>query len=199
MADRTDEYTWFFRTEFRSVVRTAYLVLRDVQRAEDVAQDAFTQLYVHWPKVSRYERPEAWVRRVAIRRAVKMLQRDRRRIELERVDAPIASDPLAYDDELAEALGELPPQQRAAVALFYLEDRPVAEVAEIIGCSPSTAKVHLHRRTRTPSSEPGTRLGRRCRSTLAARTAGPCDIAPRARRGSAISTKRSRAGAAGWR
>ena len=45
---------------------------------------------------------------------------------------------------MAEALGELPPQQRAAVALFYLEDRPVAEVAEIIGCSPSTAKVHLH-------------------------------------------------------
>ena len=144
MADRTDEYTWFFRTEFRSVVRTAYLVLHDVQRAEDVAQDAFTQLYVHWPKVSRYERPEAWVRRVAIRRAVKILQRDRRRTELERVDAPIASDPLAYDDELARALGELPPQQRAAVALFYLEDRPVAEVAGIIGCSPSTAKVHLH-------------------------------------------------------
>ena len=62
-----------------------------------------------------------------------MLQRDRRRIELERVDAPIASDPLAYDDELAEALGELLLQQRAAVALFYLEDRPVAEVAEMIG------------------------------------------------------------------
>ena len=57
MADRTDEYTWFSRTEFRSVVRTAYLVLRDVQRAEDVAQDAFTQLYVHWPKVAPHERP----------------------------------------------------------------------------------------------------------------------------------------------
>jgi RNA polymerase sigma factor (sigma-70 family) len=35
--------------------------------------------------------------------------------------------------------------QRAAVVLFYFEDRPVSEVAEILDCSTSTAKVHLHK------------------------------------------------------
>jgi hypothetical protein len=43
------------------VVQTAYLVLHDRQRAEDVAQEAFTQLFVHWKRVSRYQRPDAWV------------------------------------------------------------------------------------------------------------------------------------------
>ncbi len=40
---------------------------------------------------------------------------------------------------------QLPGRQAAAVALHYLEDRPVAEVADTLGCAESTAKVHLHR------------------------------------------------------
>jgi RNA polymerase sigma-70 factor (ECF subfamily) len=35
--------------------------------------------------------------------------------------------------------------QRAAVILFYLEDQPIAEVAQILECSKNTASVHLHR------------------------------------------------------
>ena len=73
--DIDDEYAIFFENEYRSVVRTAFLIVRNLQRAEDVAQDAFVQLYQHWGKVSRYERPEAWVRRVAIRLAVREVKR----------------------------------------------------------------------------------------------------------------------------
>jgi hypothetical protein len=40
MDDAQAEYTWFYRTEFRAVVQTAYLVLHDRQQAEDVAQEA---------------------------------------------------------------------------------------------------------------------------------------------------------------
>jgi RNA polymerase sigma-70 factor (ECF subfamily) len=39
--------------------------------------------------------------------------------------------------------------QRAAIVLFYFEDRPVSEIAEILDCAPSTAKVHLHRARKT--------------------------------------------------
>ena len=45
-----DEYTAFFRAEYRSVVRTAFLIVQDSQRAEDIAQDAFVQAYQHWRK-----------------------------------------------------------------------------------------------------------------------------------------------------
>lgn len=135
-------YAWLFREEFATVVRTAFLILHDRQEAEDVAQEAFTQLLVHWRKVGRYERPEAWVRRVAIRLAARRLRRERLRDVLHRsVDPPVPTLPV--DVDLLRALRALPAQQRAAVALFYLEDRPMAEIAQILGCSKATVKVHL--------------------------------------------------------
>jgi RNA polymerase sigma factor (sigma-70 family) len=144
MDEAHDEYTWFFRAEFRAVTQTAYLVLHDRQRAEDVAQEAFTQLLVHWKKVSRYQRPDAWVRRVAIRLASRVASRERRRAHIERDERREATVP-DRDLDLIRALRSLPPQQRAAVALFYFEDRPTEEVAHILGCTESTATVHLHK------------------------------------------------------
>ena len=50
-----------------------------------------------------------------------------------------------YDHEFWDQVRKLPAKQAQAISLFYLEDRPVAELAEILGCTKSTAKVHLHR------------------------------------------------------
>ncbi|HEX2031074.1 MAG TPA: sigma factor, partial [Actinomycetota bacterium] len=61
------DFGWLFREEYPSIVRTAYLMLGDREAAEDVAQEAFARLFARWGKVSRYDRPGAWVRRVAIR------------------------------------------------------------------------------------------------------------------------------------
>lgn len=136
------EYALLFRDEFPAVVRTVFLILHDRQGAEDVAQEAFTQLLVHWRKISRYELPEAWVRRVAIRLAVRGLRREGLRSALHReVEPPSVTSPV--DVDLVRAVRSLPPQQRAAIALFYFEDQPVSEIARILDCSESTAKVHL--------------------------------------------------------
>ena len=40
---------------------------------------------------------------------------------------------------------QLPEQQRWAVTLFYVDDRPVSEVARILGCSEGSVKTHLSR------------------------------------------------------
>jgi RNA polymerase sigma-70 factor (ECF subfamily) len=48
-----------------------------------------------------------------------------------------------HDVDLLNAVKQLPTQQRAAVALFYFEDRPLPEVAHILGCSHAAAKVHV--------------------------------------------------------
>jgi RNA polymerase sigma-70 factor (ECF subfamily) len=141
------DYTWFFRTEFPSVVRTVYLILRDRERAEDISQDAFMQLYAHWRKVSRYERPEAWVRRVAIRMAVRHRKRDLLRASLERRSANTAN-PTSGDLDLEHAMELLSPMQRAVVVLYYFEDRPTPEIVEILGMSQSTVRVHLTRARR---------------------------------------------------
>ena len=87
------------------------------------------------------------MRRVAIRLAVRDAKREARRAVLTRretrePDAP-ASD--AIDVDLLAAIGRLPVQQRSVVVLFYFEDRPMQEIADIIDCSISTGWVHLHR------------------------------------------------------
>ena len=55
----------------------------------------------------------------------------------------LAVDPLsALDarDELFQALGQLPPRQRAVLVLRYFNDLTEAQVAEVLGCSPGTVK-----------------------------------------------------------
>jgi RNA polymerase sigma factor (sigma-70 family) len=147
VTEREREYAWFFRTEFTPVLRTVFLILRDRGLAEDIAQDAFMQLYTHWRKVSRYERPEAWVRRVAIRMAVRQQRRDRIRPIVERAadTGSLHEDP---EVDLAGAMKALSPTQRAVVVLYYYEDRPTAEIVEILGMSQSTVRVHLSRARR---------------------------------------------------
>jgi RNA polymerase sigma factor (sigma-70 family) len=143
-----EAFTWFFRAEYPNVVRTIGFVLHDGEQARDVAQEAFIQLMANWDTVSRYDRPAAWVRRVAIRLAMRgrhrdVLRRTRERLVEEPAALPgTAEVPAALD--LRAAVRRLPPAQRAAVALFYYEDQPVSEVAVIMGCAPATVRVHLH-------------------------------------------------------
>jgi RNA polymerase sigma factor (sigma-70 family) len=146
VAEEDPEFTALFQAEFASVVREVYLVCHDVGRAEEITQDAFVELLRRWRRVAGYDRPGAWVRRVAIRAALRSVRREARRQPLERravVGATGSPEPEAR--ELLEVVRSLPPQQRAAVALFYYEDLPVEEVAAVLGCSPATARVHLHK------------------------------------------------------
>src|SRR5437899_13100294 len=117
MRQSDETFEMFFLAEHGSVLRTVQLILGDRQAAEDATQEAFYRLLVHWRKVSQYERPGAWVRRVAIRIAVRA-RGSRRRDEI----APARSgvDAGAHVD-LHRALHAIGPAQRAAVVLFYYE------------------------------------------------------------------------------
>ncbi len=145
---RDEEFRDVFVEDYDRVVRTVYLILRDEGRAEEIAQEAFLELLRHWSRVSGHDMPDAWVRRVAIRMAVRSLKRERaletamlRSVSENRSQAP----DVAAGADVLNAVGTLPAQQRAAVVLFYYEDRPIDEVAQILDCSSSTARVHLHK------------------------------------------------------
>jgi len=142
-----------FVAEYPALVRTLAMIARDRTAAEDIAQDAFVQLLRHWPQVSAYDAPGAWLRRVAIRMAVRQDHRAKVRPLRERqayASAPTAVEETGHhtDPALMAAVAQLSPQQRSVVVLFYLEDRPMAEVADLVGCSAATGWVHLHRARR---------------------------------------------------
>jgi RNA polymerase sigma-70 factor (ECF subfamily) len=145
---RSDSFETFFRREYKPMVALAAAVSGSAEGAEDVAQEAMVRARRHWDRVSAYDKPGTWVRRVTINLAIS----SRRRIAVE-AKARLAwlerrepaEQPQALDPDLLRALRALSPQQRAAVSLHYLEDRPTPEIADLLGCSESTARVHLHR------------------------------------------------------
>ena len=54
----------FYERELRSVIGLAYALSGSRSAAEDLAQDAFVAAHKNWGKISQYDKPEAWVRRV---------------------------------------------------------------------------------------------------------------------------------------
>lgn len=144
---REDQFHELFAAAYPQVVRTVWFVVHDRGMAEEIAQDAFTALYRDWSRLHSFDRPDLWVRRVAIRRAQREARRQVRRIVLERATGtlrPVDDGFSLPDPDLIAAIRTLPPKQRAILVLFYLEDRPMSEVAELVGCSPSTGFVQLH-------------------------------------------------------
>jgi RNA polymerase sigma-70 factor (ECF subfamily) len=144
MAAASGDFDSMFAAEYSAVLRTVFLICHDTHQAQDITQEAFVELLRHWDKVSRYERPGAWVRRVAIRKLHKTMRRDvRRRAAEGSLDPPATLEPA--DVDVLRAVRALPLRQRTAVVLHYFEDLSLHDVADVLDCSASTAGVHLHR------------------------------------------------------
>lgn len=139
----------FYRREFRDVVGLAYALSGSRLGAEDLAQEAFAAAHQRWDRIGGYDKPGAWVRRVVANMAVSGFRRKAVEAKALARLAGQRHQPLpeldAEDDEFWRKVRQLPDQQAKAIALFYIEDRPVADIADILDCSPATAKVHLFR------------------------------------------------------
>jgi RNA polymerase sigma factor (sigma-70 family) len=147
-AHNAADYDDFFRLHYPHVVRVVHSILGDRARAEEVAQEAFVRLYLRWARVSTYDQPAAWTRRVAVRLAFRVSRRDRVRSALERRAATIdLSDEPAPATDLS-LVRRLPRNQRVAVTLHYVEDLSIPDVAAAMGCAEATVRVHLHRARR---------------------------------------------------
>src|SRR5213592_2517236 len=88
-----------FRLEYGRVVASVVRIVRDIDTAEEVVQEAFAQALDRWPADGTPDRPGAWLLTTARRRALDHLRRARR--------ADARADALAYEAELG-ALEEMP-------------------------------------------------------------------------------------------
>jgi RNA polymerase sigma-70 factor (sigma-E family) len=143
-----EDFDAFVRARWTTTARLAYALTLDHQRAEDLAQEAFTKLWFHWKKV-RGGSPEGYLRRIV---TTTYLSSTRRRWTGERpTESPpdVAIGPVTgqVDDRIAlqEAMRQLSPRQRAAVYLRYAEDLSEQKVAELLGCSVGSVKQHTRR------------------------------------------------------
>lgn len=148
-----------FAAEFDRLFERAYAVARrligDPTAAEDVAAEALTRTYVHWNRVRGFEYRDAWVARVATNLAIKAC---RRRPAARESFTKDPSDETTLRLALVDALARLPRRQREAVALRYLADLTIDDVALTLGVSAGTVKQSVHRALRTLRDQLGTDL-----------------------------------------
>jgi RNA polymerase sigma-70 factor (sigma-E family) len=133
-----------------ALFRTGYLMTGDARDAEDLVQETFLRVARRWNRVRAMDHPAAYARRILINLVLRDGdRRSREKAELVPEGAWIdaadqdAAHVLRAIDDVAEfrwALAQLPARQRAVLVLRYWADLPVAEVADILGCSAGTVK-----------------------------------------------------------
>jgi RNA polymerase sigma-70 factor (ECF subfamily) len=137
-----------YRRDFTAVVGLVYALSGSRHVAEELAQEAFLSAHRRWDRISGYDDPGAWIRRVAVNQAVSALRR--RSVEARTVlrlsgQRPLP-DRLPDDAEVFwRAVRRLPTRQAQVIALHYLEDRSVKDIAAVLECAEATVRVHLHR------------------------------------------------------
>lgn len=157
------DFDALFRAHRQRLVDTLTVVAGDRERAADAVQDAFVKAHLRWHKISRYDDPIGWVRRVAINRLKdghRSERRKRRAVDRLAGEREQFADPPATA-ELTESLALLPRQQRLCLALFYVADLAIADIADDLSISEGSVKSHLHdgrralrRQTATHDEEP---------------------------------------------
>jgi RNA polymerase sigma-70 factor (ECF subfamily) len=155
------DFDAFFRAEQPKMVALALALTGVPEVARDLAQDALAKAYRSWQFVSAMDRPGAWLRRVTINGAMSWHRSASRET---RAHARLGGEgstetPEQESDRFWSAVRSLPDRQRAAVALHYLEDMSVADVAAALDIAEGTVKASLFKARATLAAALGVERG----------------------------------------
>ena len=137
-----------YQNDYPAVVGLVYGLTGSRWVAEDLTQEAFLRAHRDWSRVGEMASPGGWVRHVALN-----LARSRwRRLRSEAMAKLAVSSnedstnpPSDLDtEEFWTEVRRLPTRQAQAVTLRYVEDRSVAEIADVLGVAEGTVKALLH-------------------------------------------------------
>jgi RNA polymerase sigma-70 factor (sigma-E family) len=130
--------TWA-RARQQTLVRSAYLLTGDFQRAEDLVQEALIRAATRWDRLSEGN-PDAWVRTVVYRENVSWWRRTRRERLVQDVPDGSVPGPGEAAVLLRDALAGLTWGQRAVLLLRYAEGLSVADTAAALGVTDGSVK-----------------------------------------------------------
>ena len=138
-----ERFSAWARTRMDELLHFGAALTGERDSAQDLVQTALARTWAAWPRVTRRDDPEGYVRRVMVNEQIGEWRR-RGRAAVPVPPPPAASDPvdavIDRGDRLWAALLSLAPRQRAVVVLRYCEDRSELETSQLLGCSVGTVK-----------------------------------------------------------
>ena len=149
--DAAQAVTALYSAHYRSLVRLAVLLVRDVATAEEVVQDSFIALHAAWRRLGDTEKALSYLRQSVVNRSRSVL---RHRVTVNKIAPDLLPDlPAAEQDALTllersaviSALRALPPRQRETLVLRYYADLSDAQIAATMGISIGAVKSHTAR------------------------------------------------------
>jgi RNA polymerase sigma-70 factor (sigma-E family) len=149
--DADDAVTALYSAQYRSLVRLAALLLRDVGAAEEVVQDSFIAMHGSWRRLRDPDRALAYLRQSVVNRSRSALRH--RSVQQRHAPAPMPDNASAEHaaletlerEEVIRALHLLPGRQREVLVLRYYLDLSEAQIADAIGISRGAVKSHASR------------------------------------------------------
>jgi RNA polymerase sigma-70 factor, ECF subfamily len=144
----TSGFEDFYRHEYPGLYAVAASLASGMNAADDLVQDTMLRAFVNWKRVQRLDRPGGWCHRILINLCRNWYHRrltETRFVSRQRREEPATSGPSGDTLAFCDAVRRLPSRPRAVVALYYLGDRSVAEVASILGVPEGTVRSDLSR------------------------------------------------------
>ena len=148
-ADRA--VTALYSTHYRSLVRLAVSLVRDIATAEDLVQDSFVAMHSAWPRLADSDLALSYLRQSVVNRSRTVL---RHRVVVDKFASKLAPDMPGGEQEdisqlgrsaLISALRTLPARQREVLVLRYYGDLSEAQIAATMGISRGAVKSHTAR------------------------------------------------------
>ena len=148
----------------QKVFYLAFDLVHDYEDAKDIAQEAFIKSFEKLHQFEERAQFSTWLYRITVNLAMDQHRRSKRRPheslddnireierqknveqtqEGQRTEKELQT--LAQRQQIEKALTNLSENQRAATVLKYFHHKSSKEIAQILGCSESTARIHLFR------------------------------------------------------
>lgn len=153
MGGDADAFDALVALRLMATFRIARAILGTTEDAEDATQEAFVAAWRGLRLLRDPERFDAWFGRIVVN-TCRMRLRQRPQATVVSIDSvaegqgpwgeDVALDGLAETDAMNRAIDRLSASQRSILALYYLEDRPLASVAATLGIPLGTAKWRLY-------------------------------------------------------
>jgi RNA polymerase sigma-70 factor, ECF subfamily len=140
-----EAYDAFFQTSWAGLQAQAYVLTGSMEQAQDLTQEALLRAWTHWDRISGYDSPEGWTRRVLQNLCVASWRKAQVRRAIG--PRPLATTVDMPEDHvsLAQAMRLLPGPQARALLLHDGLGMTVAETAQELDVPEGTVKSWLSR------------------------------------------------------
>ena len=140
---KTSRYEYFLDKYGQQVFTLIVRIVVSQEDAEELTQDTFLKAFRHLSSFKAESNFSTWIYRIAYNTAISAVRK--KKYDLFDMDDTLNDESEVQIAKLNKAMKKLDADERAVITLFYMEDKPVSEIALILGMTESNTKVKLHR------------------------------------------------------